>query len=251
VGNYGDDVARLGFASQYKQLYIHTIYRRRQGELKNQFWTALGAVRTSAFDQLEGFSSRFPGALGEDTEFGQRLTDAGYGIVCCPAATGLHHKVFTVAGLIENDLRKGKSALEIELGEGRPVLDNRHTSVRDIAAVGLLGLCCPALVALLISVVAGASDPTRITPGVALACCAVAYGAARSDLLGTFYRQGPIFGLRSTLLMVALDLVRGWTVARALPGLALRKRRLSAPALRTASASGRADAKQSQQGEWP
>ncbi|HXI53244.1 MAG TPA: glycosyltransferase, partial [Candidatus Saccharimonadales bacterium] len=107
VGNYSLDVTGLNFLQSYKQLHVATVYGRRRGYIKSEFWTAIGAVRADVFHQLGGFNTGFRGACGEDTELGQRLTAAGHRVWAVAEATGRHLHRFTLATLLLNDLRKG------------------------------------------------------------------------------------------------------------------------------------------------
>src|SRR5262249_9202378 len=149
-----------------------------------------------------------PNAVGEDTELGQRLTDTGRRILCRPEARGRHQKDFTVYDLIRNDFRKGVSAVTLELGRGRPVTDNRHSSPRDIAAVAL---ACP-ITGLALSVpamFATGLPPVRVEPLAAfLGILLGVYVATRFDLLVVFGRRGARFVCRAVPLMFILDFVR-------------------------------------------
>ena len=64
----------MPFAQRYKSLYLNRVYSRRIGYIRNEYWTAFGAVKTEVFRRLGGFAPSFGSCLGEDTELGQRLT---------------------------------------------------------------------------------------------------------------------------------------------------------------------------------
>jgi GT2 family glycosyltransferase len=199
VGNYSEDVRGLSFAQAYKQLYISMVYSRRRGEIRNEFWTALGAVRAEAFHRVGGFSARFPGASGEDTELGQRLTAAGYRIHAVPEGRGQHLHQFTCFGLARNDLLKGTHIMLNNFRHKNSLQDNRHTSRADVAAVAL---------AYLFSAASVGGIFWQLFFALALLAF-FGWLAARKPMLAFFSRQGPAFLLRSIPLALALDVTRG------------------------------------------
>lgn len=199
VGNYSEDVRGLSFAQAYKQLYISMVYSRRRGEIRNEFWTAIGAVRAEAFHRVGGFSARFPGARGEDTELGQRLTAAGFRIVAVPDARGQHLHRFTCLGLLANDLLKGTQIMLNNFRHRNSLADNRHTSSGDVRAVALSYLALSGILA------AAFSATWAFLPIAAFAD----WLRARRPLLEVFARQGARFLFRSLPVALSLDLVRG------------------------------------------
>jgi hypothetical protein len=205
VGNYSEDVRGHTFAQAYKQLYISMVYNRRRGEIRNEFWTAIGAVRAEAFHLVGGFSAQFPGARGEDTELGQRLTAAGFRIVAVPDACGKHLHRFTYLGLLSNDLLKGTQIMLNNFRHQNSLCDNRHSSSGDVRAVALAYLTAA-------GILAGAISPALWAWAfVALA----AWLHARRVLLTVFARQGIAFLLRSIPVALSLDLVRGLCIPMA------------------------------------
>lgn len=215
VGNYSEDTTGLGFLQSYKQLYISLVYARRRGRLRNQFWTAICAIRAEVFHELGGFAPSFKGACDEDTDLGFRLTRAGKTVVAVPEAKGVNLKGFSLKTLVLNDLHKGTSTLQVALQNRVSVSDNRHASGGDMLAVALAS-------ALLVAPVVGAAAGLHAW---ALAACwavlAGVYLAARRDLLGIFRRhRGVGFAALAVGPMFLLDLVRAVCVPRALWGLA-------------------------------
>lgn len=220
VGNYSRDVEGLPFASQFKQLYISTIYARPRRSARVDFWTALSAVRAEAFHAMGGFNLSYKGACGEDTEFGNRLTDAGYTILAAPQARGKHMKVFTVRKLLLNDWRKGlvsirngieppatatsrgKYRTAVPVRRKHAIHDNPHAAYRDMGAALAGSLTWIAALATIL-------DQAQ-TPYPALAACgfALAYLALRGDILRTYASRGIGFLLRALPLLFTLDQVR-------------------------------------------
>lgn len=137
TGNYSSNLKHLSFTQQYKQLYIHHSYSRSGDEIRNEFWTALSAVKASAFHSLGGFDESFRGAAGEDTDFGVRLTRNGYKICFVKNAMGQHLHHYTITGIIRNDFKKGIAAIRNSVMNRVPLSDNRHSNVADQAAVAL------------------------------------------------------------------------------------------------------------------
>jgi hypothetical protein len=209
VGNYAEHVVNLGFATTYKQVYIATIYSRRRGYLKNEFWTALGAVRRSVFVGLGGFATSFPGACGEDTEFGFRLTTADKRILPVNDARGMHLKKLGLWGVVRNDLKKGSTSAGLFLERGLPLRHFRHSSPRDIVAVAT------ATALLCLWPLAEGLGLSRLARAGLLAGVAAIYLVARGDLVRVFLRRSAGFLLASLPVMFLLDLVRAVCVARA------------------------------------
>lgn len=202
VGNYSSEISGMRFAQGYKQLYLSRVYSRHSSFIRNHFWSALAAVRSAVFFRLGGFEARFRGACNEDTELGQRLTQAGSRILAVPEAKARNLKPYDLCSLVRNDLRKGISTVELFLGKAVSLTDNRHSSARDIAAVGLSGPMSCLLAALL-------GPWSSSTPLAALlSCVTLLYCWARWDLLVTFGKAGHGFLLRAIPLMYLLDLVR-------------------------------------------
>lgn len=203
VGNYSEDVEGMNFAQKYKHLYISKIYSRRTGYIKNHFWTALCAVKMSVFSELGGFDEYFKGALGEDTEFGQRLTLANKRILAVPDAMGRHLKKLNIVKLILNDLYKGTNAVYLSFINKRPITDNRHSTMRDVMSVilaySLIG--CVTLIWFL-------SIPIKYAV-LANFLLLTTFIIARADLLSAYLKQGKGFLIKSVLMTFSLDLVRG------------------------------------------
>lgn len=210
VGNYSGEVSGMPFAQQYKSLYLHRVYSRTAGCLRNEFWTALGAVRASTFRSLGGFAPRFDGCLGEDTEFGQRLTAAGCRIVAVPGACGRHLHRMSWPDLFANDFRKGGKTLQLFLKRGSSLSSFRHCRPRDMLSVALACAVPASLGAAILGLL-----PLAVGL-VVTALIAVVYGWTRSDLLSSFAAQGGWFLVRAAVTMHLLDLTRAVCVARSL-----------------------------------
>jgi len=218
VGNYSRDVDGLDFAQQYKQLYLSRVYSRTRRTLRNHFWTALGAVRAKVFVDVGRFDESFPGALGEDIEFGQRLTRAGYRVLSVPEALARNVKPYTVGTLVANDFRKGKSMVGQYVGQkGVQLTDSQHSKRSDILAVFLVSVACASLL------VAALPWPLRPYALGGTALLSVAYLFARRELLATFRTPGPVFLLRAISMMALLDLVRALCVLIGIASLARRR----------------------------
>ncbi len=208
VGSYSAEVRGLPFAQAYKTLYLSRVYSRTSGLLRNEFWTALGAVSTAAFRRAGGFSSKYEGAVGEDTDLGHRLTSLGMRILAVPDAEGRHLHRLSWLDLLANDLRKGSQTARLFLQRGKPLSDFRHCHRRDILAVFLAcswgaWLCLAGI---------GVSSPAVSWTG--LGVLLAAYAWARGDLLRVFARPGPWFLIRAAGTMYLLDLVRAVCIAQ-------------------------------------
>lgn len=213
VGNYARDVAGDNFASAFKQLYIAAIYDRRGKTIRNDYWTALAALRTEVFQALGGFDASYRGACGEDGELGIRLTEGGWRIQAVADARGRHLKRFTLRSLVRNDWRKGKIAIRNYLRSQGQLSDNRHASHRDMAAAALSGVVTALpLLALLLP------PPWRAFALAAWPALTAAYLVARLDLLRILAGQGPSFLVRAVPTLWLLDQVRLACAAHGLGG---------------------------------
>lgn len=213
VGCYTTDPNSRSFANKYKQLYLTTVYTRRDGEILNEFWSALGAIRAEVFHQLGGFDEAIPGAGGEDTVLGYKLTHSGFKIVASSQAQGVHLRRFSVGSIILNDFRKGLLTVRNSILHKVPLTSNRHATRRDVAAV-----TCAVLFALAMAV-------SWLTGWYLLVVSAVILSLwlmLRSDLLTAFFRNGVLFGLRSLIFLWVLDLVRAVVVLLAALGTGAR-----------------------------
>jgi cellulose synthase/poly-beta-1,6-N-acetylglucosamine synthase-like glycosyltransferase len=202
VGNYSREVDELNFAGRYKQLYTARVYDRRRGYLRNEFWTAIGAIDAHIFYDLGGFETSFTGAAGEDTELGCRLSNRGCRILSIPNAFGRHLHSQTLRRIVLNDWRKGMATVRVYYLNGSSLSTYRHATLRDVAAVVLAFAAAGLFPVLLL---------TGMAPLLA-ACigggCAVAYVAMRSDIIDSFLSQGTLFVIRAVGVMVLLDYVR-------------------------------------------
>jgi len=208
VGNYSQDVQGLTFIQSYKQLHIATVYGRRDGYLRSEFWTALGAVRAEVFHQVGGFNLAFPGACGEDTELGQRLTEAGFRVLAVPKATAKHLHNFTLLKLVLNDLKKGTQTALTTLRHRNNLSDNRHAAQPEIVAV-----FCAALLPGLLAMASLLPLPAMISVSM------LAFGAwllSRSDQLRVYARHGRLYLVRAIPLALLLDWIRALCLITAL-----------------------------------
>lgn len=207
VGNYSTDIRGLRFAQGFKQLYIHHVYAERGLEMRHDFWTAISAVRADRFRQLNGFDDSFDGACGEDMEFGIRATRAGLRLLRVPKARGQHHHDYTLAGLVRNDWRKGRTVMRNTLRARTPLTDHSHAAPRNVRAVAAAG----ALVAGVVGSIWW--PPLVVVAGVS----ATVWLIAKRGLLQLFARVTSLpFVVAAIPLLFSLDLVRGGCVAVAL-----------------------------------
>ena len=200
VGNYSCNTSGMNFAQKYKQLYVSFIYSRRVGYIRNEFWTALGAMRADLFNELGGFRSRFE--PGEDTELGHRLTKKGGRIVALPKACGKHWKPYTYRSMFVNDLRKGIRITSLYFETGESLSTYRHSSLRDILSVAL-AYCIVA------SFLVSWEAPFSIA---VLPCAFVIYLYTRKDLLIVYKNLGLFFLIKAAFSAFLLDLIRGLSV---------------------------------------
>jgi GT2 family glycosyltransferase len=91
-------------ATTYKNLLHHHTHLRAAGQATT-FWSGFGALRRDAFLAVNGFDPAVTTAADvEDVHLGYRLRAAGYDIVLDPTLQVLHHKRYTLKGVIVSDV---------------------------------------------------------------------------------------------------------------------------------------------------
>lgn len=199
VGNYSTKLEGLLFSQKYKQLYISNTYSGQNSPIKNEFWTAIAAVKADVFNKLQGFDTGFKGASGEDQEFGIRLTKDNYKVFAVVEATGQHIHPYTVKKVIKNDIRKGIKAVQNSMNYKVPLSDNRHAGKREMASV--------ASSVLSLFFVSSSAFSSGLFY-VALFCVGLWF-ICRFRLIIFFYKNGRIFfTVKSVLFMFFLDIIR-------------------------------------------
>ena len=88
----------------YKNLLHHYTHLEGSGEAST-FWSGFGGVRRDAFRAVRGFAPGVTTAADvEDIHLGYRLRGAGYRILLDSSLRVVHHKRYTLRGLIDSDL---------------------------------------------------------------------------------------------------------------------------------------------------
>lgn len=88
----------------FKNLLHHHMHVRGAGDAET-FWSGFGAVRRRSFTAVGGFDAGVTtGADVEDIDLGYRLRAAGFRIVLDPSLQVLHHKSYTLRGLVASDV---------------------------------------------------------------------------------------------------------------------------------------------------
>lgn len=163
-GTYDEQPHARGLVSQYRNLVHRWVHVRNAGAA-HTFWAGCGAVRRSAFTQVNGFDHvRYARPQIEDIELGHRLAAAGWRIVLDPAIQATHLKRWTLRGGVVTDVRdRGVPWAELMMAERSA----GHASALNLRpaeklATGLIGA------AVLAAAIAVAMRDTRIATGSAL-----------------------------------------------------------------------------------
>jgi len=203
IGNYSKNITGLSFTQKYKQLYINKIYDKDNSNIKNDFWTAICSVDAEVFHNLNGFNSNFKGANGEDQEFGIRLTRNGYQVKSVITANGQHLNPYGLFKIIQNDFKKGFTAIQNSFVNKVPISDNRHAQTTDILAVFFS-------VAFIVLVVFGTMNFSILQFSIFIF---ILWFISRISLLYNFLKLGGFFFfIRAVFLAYILDLIRFLTV---------------------------------------
>jgi hypothetical protein len=100
-GSYDAEPGAPNFVGQYRNLLHHFTHQNGRFEAET-FWTGLGAIRRSVFEQANGFREEQRSV--EDIELGLRLRAAGFRIALDPSIRGKHLKSWTLFGMAKTDL---------------------------------------------------------------------------------------------------------------------------------------------------
>lgn len=100
-GSYDAVPSAPNFVSQYRNLLHHFTHQNGRFEAET-FWTGLGAIRRSVFEQANGFREEQRSV--EDIELGLRLRADGFRIALDPSIKGTHLKSWTLLGMAKTDL---------------------------------------------------------------------------------------------------------------------------------------------------
>jgi glycosyltransferase involved in cell wall biosynthesis len=106
-GAYDDDPSDRSIVSSFRNLLHHHVHRGSPGRAST-FWSGIGAVKQSAFMEVEGFDEHYGRPSIEDIELGARLLDDGANIVLDPDIEGKHLKTWSLRDMVATDiLRRG------------------------------------------------------------------------------------------------------------------------------------------------
>jgi glycosyltransferase involved in cell wall biosynthesis len=106
-GAYDDDPSDRSIVSSFRNLLHHHVHRGSPGRAST-FWSGIGAVKCSAFREVDGFDEHYDRPSIEDIELGSRLLDKGARIVLDPDIEGKHLKTWSLREMVITDiLRRG------------------------------------------------------------------------------------------------------------------------------------------------
>lgn len=117
VGLLDPETPYTDFASDYKNLWIHYTYtiQREQTAL---FYTSIAAIRRSVFLANKGFDEQYRKPGLEDTEFGNRLHDAGIAVLLLRKLMVIHLKNYRLGHLFRLDFNRARALVMIQLRRG-------------------------------------------------------------------------------------------------------------------------------------
>jgi glycosyltransferase involved in cell wall biosynthesis len=115
TGIYAQQPFYPNFCSCYKHLYLRYKFINMP-ELISVPNTALLAVRKDAFKKTGGFNPAL--ITGEDFEFGQRFSKAGFKVYNDQALEVAHARYFSFVNLIYDDFIKARNLAEVFLNQG-------------------------------------------------------------------------------------------------------------------------------------
>lgn len=105
VGLQDSHAVYRGYCSRFKNLWMSYSYRRLRGPV-TLFYTTAAAIRRQTFLDLNGFDEEYRSPAVEDTEFGQRLGDAGARVEIRRGFLVDHRKEYSLLSLLATDFRR-------------------------------------------------------------------------------------------------------------------------------------------------
>ena len=104
-GAYDDDPSDRSVVSSFRNLLHHHVHRGSPGRAST-FWSGIGAVKRSAFMEVDGFDEHYDRPSIEDIELGSRLLDQGAHIVLDPDIEGKHLKTWSLREMVVTDIMR-------------------------------------------------------------------------------------------------------------------------------------------------
>lgn len=151
VGLFTLNPLASGLMSRYKNSWMRYTHLK-SAESPVVFFTSIATVRREAFNRVGGFDRSFGAPSVEDTDFGQRLLDAGAGMRLLPELTAGHLKSYTLAEVLRLDFRRSRDLTRYTLRHrkdtsrmGRTCFDIKDRLAVMAAALAPLGLAAAIL----------------------------------------------------------------------------------------------------------
>jgi len=198
------------WCSRFKNLWMAYSYLRQRGPV-SLFYTTAAAINRQVFLDLGGFDEAYRSPAVEDTEFGQRLGDAGVRVEIRRGFLVDHRKEYTLLSLLACDFKRSAELARMllrRLSKKRPRRKRRRlngTSVPTAVMAGVaLGLAAVPVLAL--GLLTGRSD--LLLAGVAgLLLCLLGHAGFIGFMVRT---AGTLFALRGApLILVDLFWISG------------------------------------------
>lgn len=102
------------FFSTYKNMFLHYSFARLEGSVPS-FYTCCALVSRDAFRSVGGFDEEYLGPAIEDTDFGNRLNEAGARVVAGPRCLVEHVKRYTLGELLRLDFGRAAGLVRLFL----------------------------------------------------------------------------------------------------------------------------------------
>jgi len=138
VGTYTPIPGYSNFFSIYKNVFIR-YYHGTSGSRIDWFWTACGAIKKDAFNDLGGFSKFFSWKSVEDIDFGYRMTKMNYKIFLNKEAVVKHFHYFDFKDVLKNDFKKGRDWTYFNLTQNRSLSLKHPVAQFKYRGLGILG----------------------------------------------------------------------------------------------------------------
>lgn len=192
VGLLDGNIPFPDFPSNYKNLWMRYTYARLPKERIGVFYTSVAAIRRETFLQHDGFDENYAGAsIAEDTEFGQRIWQAGCRLKIDPSIAVMHCKHYNWRQVLRTDLLRARALMLMRLRKWGQTFFTSVPVFYQLAVPVIFAALVALLVALFIS------GPLTIAGALVLL---IAFYALNADWLMFLARErGLVFSLFAAL----------------------------------------------------
>lgn len=222
VGTQDPRTSYRRYCSRFKNFWMAYSYRRLRGPV-TLFYTTAAAIRRPLFLDLGGFDEAYRKPAVEDTEFGQRLGDAGARVEIRRGFQVDHLKEYTLFSLLATDFRRSALLARMLLRHRRaaaPRKSGRRLNTTSVPVTVMFGVVVGSFAWALLGTALMLANPALALAGAAgLLLCLLFHGG----FIGFIARYGGTWSALRGIPLILLDIVwisagLGWGLFSYWPG---------------------------------